>query len=350
MDKLNKFFYKKKIFITGHTGFKGSWLTETLLLLGAKVIGFSKFDDKIFFYKKIVEHKKVKNIYGDVSDHKKLKQAVNKHKPEIIFHLAAQPLVIDGYKDPHKTFKSNCMGVINILDIAKGLKSLKSIIIVTSDKCYKIKKNKKNYNENDELGGHDPYSASKAAAELIYYPYKNFLDISKIGSATVRSGNVIGGGDFSNNRIIPDCYRAIKNRLLILRNPKSIRPWQHILDVINGYLILSKKLYFNTKKYSGSWNFGPSESNKTVKKIAEEFKKNSELNFNIKILKTKKNYKESEILQLNSNKAIKFLKWKQNLKFNNMIRLTVDWYIQFYLKKNCKVVTKNQIKNFFKIN
>ena len=242
------------------------------------------------------------------------------------------------------------MGVINILDIAKGLKSLKSIIIVTSDKCYKIKKNKKNYNENDELGGHDPYSASKAAAELIYYPYKNFLDINKIGSATVRAGNVIGGGDFSNNRIIPDCYRAIKNRLLILRNPKSIRPWQHILDVINGYLILSKKLYFNTKKYSGSWNFGPSESNKTVKKIAEEFKKNSELNFNIKILKTKKNYKESEILQLNSNKAIKFLKWKQNLKFNNMIRLTVDWYNQFYLKKNCKVVTQNQIKNFFKIN
>ncbi len=349
MVKLDKFFKKKKVFITGHTGFKGSWLAETLITFGSNVKGYSLHDDKVKYYKKFINYKKIKNIYGDVSDYKKLRKEILNFKPDIIFHLAAQPLVIEGYKNPYQTFKSNCLGVINILDISKELKFLKSIIIVTTDKCYKINKGKKIYKENDELGGLDPYSASKAAAELIYYPYKNFLDKNKIGSATVRAGNVIGGGDFSENRIIPDCYKALDNRLLILRNPKSIRPWQHILDVINGYLILSMWLCFNPKKYSGSWNFGPSEKEKTVKKVAEEFRKNSKTKFKIKILKKRKDYKESEILKLDSNKAKKYLNWKQNLNFKNMLRITVDWYTQYYLKRNCKVLTQSQIKKFFNI-
>lgn len=348
MVKLAKFFKKKKIFITGHTGFKGSWLTETLISFGSIVKGYSLNDSKKKYYKKIVNINKVYNIYGDVTDYKKLKKEIQNFKPNIIFHLAAQPLVIQGYKDPYKTFKSNCLGVLNILNISKKIKSLKSIIIVTTDKCYKIKKSRTHYKESDELGGLDPYSSSKAAAELIYHPYKTILEKNKIGSATVRAGNVIGGGDFSNNRIIPDCYKALKNKSLTLRNPKSIRPWQHVLDVINGYLILAMKLGLSRKKYSGSWNFGPSEKNKTVRQVVEIFKKNSNKKFNIKIIKKKNEYPESKIIKLDSSKARKLLKWRQNFNFETMIKITADWY-KFYLKNKTGLkITKTQIQNFFK--
>lgn len=347
MVKLAKFFKKKKIFITGHTGFKGSWLTETLISFGSIVKGYSLNDSKKKYYKKIVNINKVYNIYGDVTDYKKLKKEIQNFRPNIIFHLAAQPLVIQGYKDPYKTFKSNCLGVLNILNISKKIKSLKSIIIVTTDKCYKIKKSRTHYKESDELGGLDPYSSSKAAAELIYHSYKTILEKNKIGSATVRAGNVIGGGDFSNNRIIPDCYKALKNKSLTLRNPKSIRPWQHVLDVINGYLILAMKLGLSRKKYSGSWNFGPSGKNKTVRQVVEIFKKNSDKKFNIKIINKKNEYPESKIIKLDSSKARKLLKWRQNFNFETMIKITADWY-KFYLKNKTGLkITKTQIQNFF---
>ncbi len=350
MDKLNNFYKNKKVFITGHTGFKGSWLTETLINFGAKVKGYSLKDSKISFYKSFVNFKKVENSFGDVSNYNKLKKEIEKFRPSIIYHLAAQPLVIDSYKEPHKTLKSNTTGVINLLDVVHKSRFVKSLVIVTTDKCYKIKKKIKFYKEDNELGGYDPYSASKAAAEIIFFPYIDLLAKKGIWAATARAGNVIGGGDFSENRIIPDCYRAIKKNFLILRNPDAVRPWQHILDVINGYLLLGMNLYKFKKKFCGAWNFGPDQKNKSVKNLVDEFNKNLSKKILIKVLKKKnKAFKESNYLQLNSKKARKFLKWKTYLNFSKGLSMTASWYEEYQVNNLSKKITSKQIKTFFKI-
>tara|TARA_B100000963_G_scaffold116741_1_gene101731 strand:- start:833 stop:1873 length:1041 start_codon:yes stop_codon:yes gene_type:complete len=346
MDHLRKFFLKKRIFITGHTGFKGSWLTSILLHFGSKVTGFSMIDEKKRFYEKFVDYKKVNNIYGDILNINLLQKKINEQKPEIIFHLAAQSLVLEGYKNPYKTFLDNCNGVLNILEITRKVNFVKSLVIATSDKCYKINR-KKILKENDELGGLDPYSSSKAAAEIIFNSYLNLGKQNKTGLATVRAGNVIGGGDFSKNRIIPDCFKSINSKQIILRNPKAIRPWQHVMDVCRGYLILSKKLYLSPKKFSGPWNFGPKKNNLKVLNLVLKFREISSKKFKIKILKNK-NYKETEILKLSSRKSEKKLKWKNLINQEAMIRYTVEWY-NYFLEKNLgTIITKKQIKNFFK--
>ena len=206
MVKLNKFFRGKRVFVTGHTGFKGSWLTSVLIKLGAKVCGFSKIDEKKNQYKELCYSQKVKNVYGNILDYKKLENTMKKFKPDIIFHLAAQPLVSESYLDPYKTFQSNTIGSLNILDITRKISNVKSLVIITSDKCYKNIEIKRGYKESDILGGDDPYSASKAAAEIIFNAYyKSFYNKKKtLGITTTRAGNVIGGGDWSKDRIIPD--------------------------------------------------------------------------------------------------------------------------------------------------
>ncbi len=351
MGKLKKFFSKKKIFITGHTGFKGSWLTETLINFGSLVKGYSLKDGKKKFYEKFVHFNKARNSYGDVSNYKKLKYEIETFRPSIIFHLAAQPLVIDSYLNPYKTFQSNCSGLINLLDIVHKSNFVKSLVIVTSDKCYKIEKKKiKSYKEDDHLGGYDPYSASKAAAEIITFPYEHILGSKGIGVATARAGNVVGGGDFSKNRIIPDCYRAINKQFLELRNPSSVRPWQHILDVINGYLILSMNLHKNRKKFSGAWNFGPQQKNKSVKNLVDTFYNSLKKNIKIKISKSKKNkFKETYTLNLNSQKSKKYLNWKTKIDFKKSINLTAEWYKKYLDKGDNRNITSSQIKNFFKL-
>jgi CDP-glucose 4,6-dehydratase len=346
MDNLGKFFFKKKILITGHTGFKGSWLTSILLHYGSKVIGFSKKDQKKYFYEKFVDYKKVNNIYGDILDIRFLRKKINEHRPEIIFHLAAQSLVIEGYKNPYKTFLDNSNGVLNILEIVRKTNFVKSLIIATSDKCYKIKK-KKIFKENDELGGLDPYSSSKAAAEIIFNSYLNLKYRNKVGLATVRAGNVIGGGDFSKNRLIPDCFRSMKTKKIILRNPKAIRPWQHVMDVCRGYLILSKKLYLKPRLFSGSWNFGPKKNDLNVLNLVRFFKKSSSKKFKIKIVNNNK-FKETTILKLNSQKSEKKLKWQNLINSKLMVRYTVDWYNEFLKNKLGLKITNKQINNFFK--
>lgn len=347
MEALRFFFNKKKILITGHTGFKGIWLTSLLLNFGSELIGYSQKDEKIKQYKKIVNYKKVTNVFDDILNFNHLKKVINTHKPEIIFHLAAQSLVIESYKKPYKTFLENTNGVLNILEITRNSKFVKSLIIATSDKCYKVNNTKKKFKESDELGGVDPYSASKATAEIIFDSYKNLnFKNKKIGIATVRAGNVIGGGDFSKNRIIPDCFRSLKKRSLIIRNPDAVRPWQHVIDVIRGYLILSKKLYNLSDRFSGSWNFGPEKNEATVLSLVKNFKKYSKAKFKIKIKKNKK-YKETKVLKLSSLKAAKKLKWKNLIKINQAIKLTVDWYNDFLRTKSGNKVTLNQLRSFF---
>ncbi len=257
-----KFFWKKKVFITGHTGFKGSWLIIILNLLGAKVYGYSLKPKKKSLFNQIDGGKIIeKSFYGNLNDYKKLKSKISQVKPNIIFHLAAQPLVIESYKNALNTHNTNIMGTINLLEICRGINSIQSIVIITTDKVYKIKKNKSLFSETDELGGDDPYSASKACSEIVTLSYiKSFFNNSrlKFKVSTARSGNVIGGGDYSDNRLVPDILNSInRKKKLIIRNPKSIRPWQHVIEPLIGYLILAQKQFKKKINQDPSWNFGP---------------------------------------------------------------------------------------------
>jgi len=347
--QLSKFYKNKKVFITGHTGFKGSWLTSCLLDFGAKIMGFSKKDEKISNYKNICYYQKVNNIYSDILNYKLLKKKLIKFNPEIIIHLAAQSLVSDSYRQPYKTIETNIMGTLNIIDISRSIKNLKSLVIITSDKCYLNKEFKKGYKEEDTLGGDDPYSASKASAELIFNAYaKSFLNFQKkYGFASARAGNVIGGGDWSKDRLIPDSVKSIINKKkLIIRNPNSTRPWQHVLEPVSGYLLLAKKLYENKKKFSGSWNFGPSMreamSVNNVVKLFFHF-----LKINKNILTKKGNFKEANLLKLNSNKAIQILQWKNRWNMKKSIQETAKWYKNYLTKKDVKKTSIIQIREYF---
>ena len=345
------FFKGKKIFITGHTGFKGSWLAFILKNFGAEVTGYAlkpknSFDN--FYLLKL--DKSIKNYYNDIRDYSKLKKSLQESKPDIIFHLAAQSLVKKSFIDPYLTFSTNILGTINILDEIKTLKSIKSVIIVTSDKCYKNKEKLNGYSENSELGGIDPYSASKAASENVFYSYLNsFYNKPKFnfGLASVRAGNVIGGGDWSNDRIIPDFIKSIwHNNKFIIRRPKSTRPWQHVFDLLNGYMILSHKIFKN-KKNNGSWNFGPNKKNITVLDIINEIKKKINSKKKI-IIKKDSSIKETGLLSLKSQKANKFLNWKPKLTINKSLELTANWYKMFLNdKKSVFNLSKKQVEYFF---
>ena len=350
MDKLNNFYKNKKVFVTGHTGFKGSWLVNTLLFFGSKVYGYSLQDPNIKHYKKFCDYKKVHNFYGDILDYNKLRNVLNKTKPEIIFHLAAQSLVSESFKKPKLTIATNFNGTLNIIEIAKRLKSVKSIVLITSDKCYQNFELSRGYKEEDRLGGDDPYSASKAAVEIIFNSYikSELFNLKKYGIATARAGNVIGGGDWSKNRIIPDCVRSIiNNKKLFIRNLSSTRPWQHVLEPISGYLLLGKKLFLDPIKYSTSYNFGPSNKlTLSVKELINLFFK--EIAIKKKIFRTSGKFKESKLLKLNSNKSKNKLNWKNTWDMNQSIKETASWY-KNYLEK--KLISSNftltQIRRYF---
>jgi len=354
MEKMvNKFYKNKRILVTGATGFKGSWLCLWLNEIGAKVygIGYSPNKNKNLFYK-LKLNEKIKYSLIDIRNLKKLKKVIKSFKPEIVFHMAAQPLIIKGYTDPFDTYTINSNGTLNILQILKSDKMIRSIVCITSDKCYKSNNSIKGFVEEDSLGGEDPYSGSKACAEIISNTYYQsfFKNKKKCGLATVRAGNVIGGGDWSENRLIPDCIKSINsNKTIILRNPYFNRPWQHVLEPLHGYLILAKKLYENPLKFSSGWNFG-SEKN-TVTDVLTVVKKIIKIWGKGKLKFTKKNkYYEQKNLQLNISKAKKKLSWKPKLSIFDSIYFTVEWYKQTLIqKKNPYTVTKNQIKEFLNL-
>jgi CDP-glucose 4,6-dehydratase len=330
IKRLKKFWSKKRVFITGHTGFKGSWLSIILTYLNSTVDGYSlKPKKNSLFYKSMILQKLKSNTYADINDLAKLKKKIKDCKPEIIFHLAAQPLVIQSYKDPLKTLNTNIIGTANLLDSIRNIKSIKSVVIITTDKVYKIKKDNKLYKELDQLGGFDPYSASKVGTEIVVESFiKSFFKNSNLKNkiSTARAGNVIGGGDFSENRLIPDIIYAINNkRKLKIRNPNHIRPWQHVLDPLMGYLILAEKQYSNkVDNKEHAWNFGPNKNNfKKVIDIVKYIKSSQQ--FKYILMKNNINFKETEILKLNSLKAKKKLNWTSKWNLTESITKTLEW-------------------------
>ena len=349
--KLKKFWKNKKVLIIGHTGFTGSWLTIVLNYLGAFVSGYSLQNEKkhIIFnnlkLKKIIKH----NCFADVNNISALSNFIKLTKPEIVINLAAQPLVRKSYFNPIETYKTNLMGAVNILHVCKDIKSIKAILMVTTDKVYLNTNKRKGYKETDELGGVDPYSSSKAASEIAIYSLQKSFFKKKTSAyiATARAGNIIGGGDWSEDRLIPDLVKAHfnKNRFFV-RSPNSIRPWQHILDAVYGYLTLSQKL-FEKKKYSkGAWNFGPNSKNfLKVKDLIKKINLISNLNLDWKIKRS--SFYEAKTLKLNNSKSKIILKWRPVLTMNEMISLTFDWYSNINKNKSKLYdLTISQIKYF----
>ena len=345
---LIKFYKGKKILITGHTGFKGSWLCMVLKFFGSKVYGYSLKNRKFKNLKIFGIQKNIENFYGDVANINQFEKIVKKIKPAIIFHLAAQSLVKKSYIDSHKTFLSNSIGVLNILEIKKKNNFIKSLVIITSDKCYKNKESNSGYSELSEIGGDDPYSGSKAAAENIFHSYTTSFKKEFSNTCSARAGNVIGGGDWSEDRIIPDVIKSIfKKKSILIRNPSAVRPWQHVLEPISGYIKLALLNYKFQNKYNCSWNFGPKKKiSLTVKNVVEKFLKYSVKKSLIKLKKDK--IKETKTLHLISIKAKKKIQWESKWSHELAIKETAEWYNAFYLKKNMKNFTLNQISKYFK--
>ena len=354
MEKMNSFYKNKKILVTGATGFKGSWLCCWLLQMGAKVYGtgYSPNQNKNLFYKLKLQ-KKIKLGIFDIRDKKKLDKFISKYKPTIIFHLAAQPLIIESYLKPHKTIDVNFGGTLNVLEASKNFKFIKSLVMITSDKCYENVAKLTRYKENDVLGGIDPYSASKSSSELIIRAYREsfFKDKRNCGVSSARAGNVIGGGDWSANRLIPDGIRSLlRGKSIYLRNPKFNRPWQHVLEPLRGYLILAKKQFLNPKKFSDAWNFGTKNNSvKSVKEIIEymiAFWGSGKIRYNKKV-----KYYEQKNLQLDIKKAKNYLNWYPTYSVKNGVKITTEWYKDVYkLKKDPFEVTNNQIIGYMNEN
>lgn len=339
----SNFFLNKKILVTGHTGFKGSWLSFYLYLLGANVMGLSlKPKIKPSLYEILNLKDKIKSNYINILDKKSLQKKILNFKPDIIFHLAAQAIIKESYNNPLNTWNTNLIGSIHILEILRDLKKPCTCVMITSDKCYKNLEKKNGYKENDILGGDDPYSASKAAAELSFKSYFNsFLKNTKHRIVTARAGNVIGGGDWSMNRIIPDCVKSkISNKKVKVRNPNASRPWQHVIEILNGYLKLAKKLSEDKKLNGQSFNFGPKNTEIVpVKNILEHIKSSWK---DFKWIKSKNLIKnETKMLVLNTKKAERILNWKTRLDVRQATILTIEWYKKFYQKnKNKQIITE----------
>lgn len=341
----------KKVFITGHTGFKGSWLTLWLLKLGAIVSGYAldpKTDKDIFVLCRLGN--KIYDIRDDIRNYFSLKKYIDEFEPEVIFHLAAQPLVLESYEQPKYTFETNTLGTLNILEAFRQSRTAKILIVITSDKVYENNEWIWGYREIDKIGGNDPYSASKAAAEIIVNAYQKsfFYKHSNKLIATVRAGNVIGGGDWSKNRIVPDCIRALENKeTVIIRNPLSTRPWQHVLEPIGGYLLLAEKLMQGKVHLQGAWNFGPNyKNNKDVESLVKEIiKQYGEGSYKIENGINKP--KEAKYLALDITKAIKILNWEPILNFEETINLTIDWYKK-YKNENVFDLSLMQIEEYEK--
>lgn len=349
-----------KILVTGHTGFKGSWLTLWLKCLGANVIGYSLLPNtEPAMFQELNLQKECVNIFGDIRDAAKLNEVFQKYKPDIVFHLAAQPLVRLSYFEPVQTYETNVIGTLNVLEAAKNCPSVRAFVNITTDKCYENKEINYAYKEDDKLGGYDMYSSSKACSEILTSSYRNSFLQNEQGErhfllASARAGNVIGGGDWAMDRLVPDCIKSInKNKPIQIRNPHSVRPWQHVLEPLGGYLILGEKLLKadinSAQKFTQGFNFGPnSENSITVGEIAKkiiEYYGKGEIIFDERC-DAENLLHEANLLMLDTEKANNVLDWYPVYCSDEAIKQTVEWYKRFYTSENMFEFTTNQIKQY----
>ena len=346
---MKNFYKNKRILITGHTGFKGAWLSLILLSMGAKVSGISlkPNDSRGNLYKILKLKESMPSYYVDLRNNSKLNITIKKINPDIIFHLAAQPFVLKSYEYPLDTISSNILGLSNLLDACRKQNNLRAILNITTDKCYENLEKNVPFLESDRLGGKDIYSASKACSEILTKSYyQSFMRDLNINIATARAGNIIGGGDFGENRIVPDLIEAVqRNATLNVRSPESIRPWQHVLDVLNGYMLLMQKTFKNNGEFE-SFNFAPNVRQVvTVKDVVSRL--SHELDFKkVKYKKIKSN-KESITLRLNPNKSKKILGWKCKYSIKECIKITANWYRSYLNNEDMKTCSEKQINDFF---
>lgn len=343
----------KRVLITGHTGFKGSWLSIWLKMMGAEIVGYAlePYTERDNFVVTKLEDK-ISHIVGDVRDYQNLLHVFSKYEPEFVFHLAAQPLVRESYANPKKTYDVNIGGTVNVLECCRLTDSVRVIVNVTTDKCYENKEWIWGYRENDRLGGYDPYSSSKAGSEIVTQSYRNsFFHPERTNDhgkslSSVRSGNVIGGGDWRTDRLLPDCVRALeKNEPITVRNPNAIRPWQHVLEPLSGYLLLASKMAEEPKVYCDAWNFGPQEKSlKSVGEVADLVVKNwGKGSWESHLDKIAPH--EAHTLRLDITKALTLLGWKPVFDIEQVVSRTINWY-ESYRKKDMYKFCEQQIQSY----
>ena len=349
MTTIDKKFWKgKRVFLTGHTGFKGSWLSLWLFSLDAEVRGYSlnpPTTPSLFNEAKIDSI--IDSKIGDIRDQDALHENMIKFNPDIVIHMAAQSLVRYSYDEPVETYEVNVIGTVKVLEVARSCPNLKAIINITTDKCYENDGRTQGYKEHDPMGGYDPYSGSKGCAELVTSSYRrSFLQEQGVGLASVRAGNVIGGGDWADDRLIPDILRSFeKNEPVVIRNPKATRPWQHVLEPLSGYLVLAQKMYRDQNKYAEGWNFGPNEQDvKSVdwilnKMIAKWPNSSWELD-------SSSNPHEANFLQLDISKAESKLGWKPIWELSHTLEKIIDWHQAWINKEDMQTVCLSEIKAY----
>ena len=351
-DNHLEIFRGKRVLVTGHTGFKGSWLTLLLNGLGAEVMGYALAPEyAVGHFERLGLEKQIRHVTGDVRDLGRMRQEVVAFQPEVVFHLAAQALVRPSYVDPKTTFDVNVGGGVNLLEVVRTCESVSALVFITSDKCYENLEWIWGYRETDAMGGHDPYSASKGAAELVFSSYLRsfFANRPDFGAATARAGNVIGGGDWAADRIVPDCVRALQaGKPITIRSPRATRPWQHVLEPLSGYLKLGARLLESGHVYDGAWNFGPHVGDvRTVLDVANAIASQFE-NGSVVVDEPRDKPHEARLLQLNSDKARQLLQWDTRWNFEQTLAATGGWYREVLVQgKSAEVVSRAQISAYY---
>ena len=352
-----EFWKGKKILVTGHTGFKGSWLSLWLQNMGAKVIGVSldpPTSPSLYEQARVAEG--MDSLRADIRDLNQIKDIFKEHKPEIVFHLAAQPLVRYSYREPVETYQTNVMGTLHVLEAIRCIDSVRAAVMITTDKCYENREWEWGYRENEPMGGHDPYSSSKGCAELLIASYRDsYFSVAKYNEhktalASVRAGNVIGGGDWAEDRLVPDIIRAVQHDNTVhIRNPNSIRPWQHVLEPLDGYIELAEKLFSSGEQYAEAWNFGPKEEDaKPVQWIVERMTESWGEDANW-VVDNGDHPHEANYLKLDCSKAHTKLNWWPKWPLKNALEKIIEWHKEEQKGADMKTFSLNQIEDYMKV-